>query len=75
MPLVSIHADGKELARGHAEGATITDIVPTEGRGPSYGRWLQVTVMDGKNACQTVTMRVEGDTGASLTLHEPLPFG
>jgi hypothetical protein len=52
----------------------IENVVPYEGRGVSYGRYVQIVVTDGKHTGSSFTILIMGDTGTALTLKEPFPF-
>jgi hypothetical protein len=72
---VEICADGKKIATGQvgADGM-ISDVVPFEGRGIGYGRYVQIVATSGKHTGSSLTALVMGDTGTALTLKEPMPF-
>jgi hypothetical protein len=72
---VDIHAGGQKIATGQVgPDGMIENVVPYEGRGIGYGRYVQVAVTDGKHTGSSFTVLIMGDTGTALTLKEPWPF-
>jgi hypothetical protein len=72
---VEICADGKKIATGRVgPDGMIADVVPFEGRGIGYGRYVQIVCTDGAHTGSSLTALVMGDTGTALTLKEPMPF-
>jgi hypothetical protein len=72
---VDIHPLGKKRATGHVgSDGMIENIVPFEGRGIGYGRYVQIVAVSGKHTGSSITALIMGDTGTALTLKEPMPF-
>jgi hypothetical protein len=72
---VEICADGKKIATGQVSAdGIIENVVPFEGRGIGYGRYVQIAVTDGKHTGSSFTILIMGDTGTALTLERPFPF-
>jgi hypothetical protein len=72
---VEICAYNKKIATGEVgPDGMIENVVPFEGRGIGYGRYVQIAVTDGKHTGSSLTALIMGDTGTALTLKEPMPF-
>jgi hypothetical protein len=72
---VEICVDNKKIATGEVgSDGMIANVMPYEGRGVSYGRYVQIAVTDGKHIGSSLTALIMGDTGTALTLKEPMPF-
>jgi hypothetical protein len=72
---VDIHALGKKIATGKVgSDGMIADVMPFEGRGIGYGRYVQIVATTGKHTGSSLTALIMGDSGTALTLKEPFPF-
>jgi hypothetical protein len=72
---VEICADNKKIATGQVgPDGMIENVVPFEGRGIGYGRYVQIAVTDGAHTGSSITALIMGDSGTDLILQERMPF-
>jgi hypothetical protein len=72
---VEICVDNKKIAIGRVgPDGTICDVVPFEGRGIGYGRYVQIAVTDGAHIGASISVLVMGDEGGKVKLEHPWPF-
>jgi hypothetical protein len=72
---VGIYAGPDKLATATVDrDGMLSNVIPHEGRGLAYGRYLQITAIDGRHTGSTITALVMGDTGNRAVLKEPFPF-
>ena len=71
---VEICVDNKKIATGEVVDGMIANVVPYEGRGIGYGRYVQIAVTDGVHRGASISALVMGDEDGKVKLEHPWPF-